>query len=326
MLGGVLALVAVSVPAAQDSSFLMPEQSEARAKQIFQLAINAMGGSSYMNVHDVTCTGQLSEFDHSGQVGGFEQFIEFAIPPDKSRSENLPKRNIIEVYNGNDGWALDRAGVSDASTTDVIRNSENAKRDLDNILRRRIQEPDMSIRYGGKDVVDLHESDWVNLVDGDDRDIRIASLATRIFRFARLSRRSIRRRRSKRRNRDFLQLPSARNGIQTAFQITRERNGFKRPRYFSTNAITTRALQTRSLPSNRWRIAGLKWAGKEARRKRRRTRKRLFRDRIVRPIRHSAAGLQILSRSSEDMPHVRFRSSRMIGSFPPCRGIIAGCE
>jgi len=267
ILGAILALAVASVPAAQDSSFLMPEESAAKAKQIIQLAINAMGGSSYMNVHDVTCTGQLSEFDHSGQVGGFEQFIEFAIPPDKSRSENLPKRNIIEVYNGNDGWALDRAGVSDASTTDLIRNSENAKRDLDNILRRRIQEPDMSIRYGGKDVVDLHESDWVDLVDGDDRDIRIA--------FARDTHLPIRKivetlnpkTQTRTTETEIFSNYHPLNGIQTAFQITRERNGFETAQVFFNkcdyNTGLSDSLFTKESLDERWAQVGGKASAKE---------------------------------------------------------------
>ena len=39
---------------------LMPEQSEAKAKQILQQAIQGLGGSSYLNVRDITCTGDAA--------------------------------------------------------------------------------------------------------------------------------------------------------------------------------------------------------------------------------------------------------------------------
>ena len=40
--------------AAQDSDQLMPEESAAKAKEILQQAIQALGGPAYLNVHDVT--------------------------------------------------------------------------------------------------------------------------------------------------------------------------------------------------------------------------------------------------------------------------------
>ena len=78
---------------AQDDTVLLPEQSAAKAKAILEQAINALGGPTYLNVHDVTCIGRLSQFGHSGELNGFEHFIDYAQPPFKDRTENLPKRN-----------------------------------------------------------------------------------------------------------------------------------------------------------------------------------------------------------------------------------------
>ena len=38
--------------AAQDGQFLMPEESAAKAKQLLQQAIVALGGNTYLNVHN----------------------------------------------------------------------------------------------------------------------------------------------------------------------------------------------------------------------------------------------------------------------------------
>jgi hypothetical protein len=172
-----LALLCLAAPpktTAHDDQFLMPEQSAAKAKQILQQAIEALGGSTYLNVHDSTCTGRLGQFDHAGELTGFGHFIDYEVPPDKERQENLPKRNIIEVYNGDKGWDLDRGGVSEAPQVDLADFVEGNKKDIDNILRLRIHEPGMIFRYGGPDIVDLKQVDWVELVDSDNRTIRIA--------------------------------------------------------------------------------------------------------------------------------------------------------
>ncbi len=153
---------------------LMPEQSAAKAKQLIQQAIDALGGPAYLNVHDVTCTGRLSQFGHSGDLNGFETFIDYAEPPLKDRQENLPKRNLIQIFNGDKGWVLDRGGVSEAAVSDVARFEEDNQTDLDNILRQRIHEKNMIFRYVGPDVVDLKEADWIEIVDNENRTIRIA--------------------------------------------------------------------------------------------------------------------------------------------------------
>jgi hypothetical protein len=212
---------------AQETQILMPEQSAAKAKEILQRAIEALGGAAYLNVHDVTCTGRLGQFGHSGDLDGFETFVDYAEPPDKDRTENLPQRNIVQVYNGDKGWSMDRGGVSDAAQGDLARFQANVKIDLDNILRHRIHEPGMIFRFGGVDVVDLHEVEWVELVDSDDRTIRIAFASD-----SHMPVRKIVETRDPNTRTKTLQVEYYSNyhplaGVQTPFQITRERNSLK---------------------------------------------------------------------------------------------------
>jgi hypothetical protein len=130
---------------AQDE-VLLPAQSSAKAKELLQQAIEGLGGAAYLNVHDVTCKGRLSQFGHSGELNGYETFIDYAQPPFKDRTENLPKRNIISVNSGDKGWTLDRGGVSEATITDIATFQEDIKKDIDNILRHRIHEAGMIFR------------------------------------------------------------------------------------------------------------------------------------------------------------------------------------
>ena len=51
---------------------------------------------------------------------------------------------------------------------------EQAKRDINNLLRVRLKEPGMTIRYAGTDVVDLRTVDWVEITDAQERTFRLA--------------------------------------------------------------------------------------------------------------------------------------------------------
>jgi hypothetical protein len=256
------ALLALTPQVTAQDEVLMPEQSAAKAKALIQQAIDALGGQAYLNVHDVTCTGKLSQFGHSGALNGFETFIDYAQPPLKDRTENLPKRNLIEVYDNDKGWVLDRGGVSEAAASDVARYEEDIKVDLDNILRHRIHEPNMIFRYDSSDVVDLREADWIELIDNENRTIRIA-----LARSTHLPiRKTVDTRNPDTQMRgeeiEYYSLYHPVDGVQTPFQITRERNGLKIYQVFfdkcQYNTNLSDSLFTKESLDERWDKIGKK--------------------------------------------------------------------
>jgi len=248
--------------AAQDSDQLMPEESTAKAKEILQQAIQALGGAAYLNVHDATCTLRYSQFGHSGDVNGFATLIDYTIPPYKDRTENLPKRNLIQIMNGEKGWVLDRGGVSDASEVDIAQFQDDVRKDIDNILRHRLKEPGMIFRYAGPDVVDLKEADWVELVDSEDRTVRIAiARSTHLpIRKVVVSRDSASR--TKRDELEYYSNYHPVSGIETPYQITRERNGMKVYQAFfekcEYNTNLSESLFTKDSLEDRWAKVGKK--------------------------------------------------------------------
>ncbi|MFZ0635317.1 MAG: hypothetical protein WA755_06700 [Candidatus Acidiferrales bacterium] len=205
----------------------MPAQSTAKSKELIALAVQALGGSAYLSVNDVTVVGRLGQFGHNGDLNGYEKFIDYNKLPDKDRNENLPKRNIIEVLNGDKGWMLDRSGVSDAAEDTISQFQEDQKTDIDSVLRSRWKEPNTILRYLGPDVVDLRESDWIEFVDSDNRSIRIA--------FAKSTHLPIRKvvvtrdptTRMRTETLEYYSNYHPIQGVTTPFQIARERNGQK---------------------------------------------------------------------------------------------------
>jgi hypothetical protein len=235
---------------------LMPAESAAKAKVLLNQAVQALGGDAYLNVKDVTCTVRVSNFGHAGDLNGFGKEIDYAIPPNKERDENLPKRNIISVNDGDKGWSLDRGGVSQASITDISTFQENVRKDIDNILRHRVHEPNMVLRYGGIDIVDYNEAEWVELVDSDNRTFRIAiAKSTHLpVRMVIDTRDANTRMRSE--EIDYYSNYHPLQGIQTPFQITRERNGTKLYQVFfdkcEYNTGLSPDLFTRESLEERW--------------------------------------------------------------------------
>ncbi len=267
-----LSLTAIpSARAQEQTEVLMPEQSAAKAKDLIQKAIQALGGTEYLAVRDATCSGRIGSFGHSGDMLGYEKFIDYTKLPDKDRNENLPKRNIIEIKNGDKGWVLDRGGVSDADEASIAEYKEDLKTDIDNVLRDRWKEPGTILRYLGPDVVDLKEADWIEFVDPDNRSIRIAfSKATHLpMRKVVVTRDPGTRMRSE--TLEFYSNFHPIGGVVQPFQITRERNGqriyqaFIEECKFNTNPAD--ALFTKESLDERWLQVGKKEIKKQEKQK-----------------------------------------------------------
>ena len=251
----------------QDTNVLMPDQSAAKAKQLLQQAIETLGGNAYLNVKDVTCTGRLSQFGHSGELNGYETFIDYSKPPDKDRTENLPKRNLIDVFNGDKGWVLDRGGVSDAPETTLAKVIDDQKKDIDNILRHRLNDKDIIFRYAGPDLVDLKEVDWVELVDKDNRTIRIAIAKATHLPVRKIVTTRDPNTRLRTEEVEYYSLFHPIDGVMTPFQITRDRNNIKVYQAFfdkcDYNTNIPDSFFTKESLEERWQKVGKKKINKD---------------------------------------------------------------
>jgi hypothetical protein len=172
---------------------MLPEQSSAKAKQVLQQVINALGGQAYLNVHDTQCDGRAAQFGTTGTLMGFTLFRDIWLLPDKNRVEYFTKGEhtilgflmgaddllithggaMITVYTGDGGWTLDKSGVSD-EPEDVIKNfNDQVKSGMNNMLRKRMNEPGVDVQYGGTDLIDLKEAEWIEFTDSDHREMRM---------------------------------------------------------------------------------------------------------------------------------------------------------
>jgi hypothetical protein len=193
---GILAGAVFFAPraAGQNPETMMPEASAAKGKEVLRDLINGLGGPGYTEVRESQCTGRRALFGHSGDLTGYIDFNDFRHYPDKARIEYIGKgRNtvllavigldgldfahggiVITLFNGDRGWSYDRSGVNELPVTAVTDFQEAVKRNVDNLLRFRLNEPGLAVRFGGNDTVDLKQVDWVEITDSEDRKFRLA--------------------------------------------------------------------------------------------------------------------------------------------------------
>ena len=179
--------------AARPAQEMLPEQSAAKAKELVQRVIAALGGQAYLNVRDTQCDGRIAQYGTAGTMMGFTLFRDLWILPDKNRVEYISKGEhsilaflvgtdtllitnggaLITVYNGKEGWTLDKAGVSNEPDDLIMAFDDQLKTGMNNMLRQRIHEPGVEMSYGGSDLIDLKEAEWIEFTDPEHHEMRL---------------------------------------------------------------------------------------------------------------------------------------------------------
>lgn len=258
--GVALVVCAMALPraAAQNPDTMMPEESEAKAKQILGQLITGLGGQAYESVKESACEGRQARFGSNGDMTGFVEFKSYWRYPDKYRVDYSKKGNIIDMYTADDGWTLDRGGVSEEPAPAVADFQEAVKRNLDNVLRNRLKNGEITVRFGGSDIVDLRQVDWVDMQDQDGRDMRVAVESSTHLPVRYVVTIDDETTREKHEETTLYANFHPQDGVQTALQVTRHRDGRRvfqafynsctyrpnlAPDFFSKDALDKRAAE-----------------------------------------------------------------------------------
>ncbi len=254
---GSAVLVALLAATTAGQQVLLPEQNTARARELVQQAIEALGGAAYRNVRDIYREGRLAQFSSAGELAGYVKFFDYVKLPDKNRTEFYDQRNIITVMTSEEGWELDRGGIQPAGPEAVERYRRNLRKDvLEYVLRYRLNEEGLALRYQGSDVVDLKQVDWVELVDRERTSLRIAlDRNTRLpIRAVIVSRDPLTRQRIE--EVEYYANYHPVDGVMTPMQIQKQRNGINYYQVFFTayryNTGLDDTLFTRASLEERW--------------------------------------------------------------------------
>lgn len=209
---------------AQNPDTMMPEQNVAKAREILNQLIDALGGPAYLEVRERQCDGRRAKIGHNGEMDGYIDFKDFWRYPDKHRIDYSKKGNIIDLFTGDQGWTLDRTGVSEEPVTAVSEFQALMTNSVDNLLRRRLRDPALNLHYAGPGIVDMLEADWVE-IPGPDSTLRLAvARSTHLLLRSVVS--SVNQEMNERTEETSIYTNYRRkDGVMVAMQVSRERDG-----------------------------------------------------------------------------------------------------
>lgn len=149
------------------------QENARKAKAVLDQAIQALGGSAYLNIRNVSQEGRTYSFYHGrpNSVGIlFWRFYEF---PDKERIELTKQRDVAYVYNGDKGYEVTYKGTraeDPKDLTDYLRRRHYA---LDWVLRKWLLEPGIALFYEGQTVAEGKTVDQVTVMNAHNDGVTL---------------------------------------------------------------------------------------------------------------------------------------------------------
>lgn len=130
-----------------------PSAINARAKELLDRAIQALGGSAFLKFKTMTTAGRVFAISDESTTGfaPFESAVAF---PDKRRFAFGRKQPVTLINDGDRAWELDRLGVTHQLPEQRRRWKLSTIYGLENLLRLHIHDPGLLIQDGGVDFVD----------------------------------------------------------------------------------------------------------------------------------------------------------------------------
>jgi len=166
-----LALAFTVLPLAQ-------AQDEERIRQLFEGAIDKMGGDAFLQVTDIVSEGNYFFFDRDGNSSGLIKYSDYTKLPDKSRFELGNKKNMLDVtvfnLEKNEGWILEgQKETRDAKPEEMKDFKAAVKHSLDNILRFRYRDSANKLFYLGAGAGMDVQFELVKILDPENDEVTL---------------------------------------------------------------------------------------------------------------------------------------------------------
>jgi hypothetical protein len=149
----VLLTSAAAIPAlAQTEAAQQTPAAEEKAEQILKRAVEAMGGSNYLNVRSLVGQGLFTQFKE-GQPGLPAKFVDYIVYPDKERTEFRGEGfRVIQTNVGGGGWIYDGMAktLKDMTTEQVEDFQFGIRISIDNLLRGSWRKEGAKLSYVGR--------------------------------------------------------------------------------------------------------------------------------------------------------------------------------
>jgi hypothetical protein len=148
------------------------DPSVKKARMLLDQMIQALGGQAFLNVQDMEQQGRSYTFHHGTPSGG-SVYWRFWKWPDKDRYELSKQRDVIYLYNGDQGWEITYKGTRAEDPDELKEYLRSREYSLNNVLRGWLKQPGTALFYEGVGLAQDKQVDKVTIINGKDQAVTL---------------------------------------------------------------------------------------------------------------------------------------------------------
>ena len=168
------ALALAQTDNAPPSQSIPVDQENARkARAVLDQTIQALGGSAYLNIQDITQQGRTYSFYHGRPNSLGILFWRFYRFPDRDRIELTKQRDVIYVYQGDKGYEITFKGPHPQDPKDLAEYLRRRHFSLDWVLRKWLLEPEVALFYEGQTVAEEKPVEQVTVMNAHNEGVTL---------------------------------------------------------------------------------------------------------------------------------------------------------
>jgi hypothetical protein len=145
-----------------------------QARALLEQAIQALGGQTFLNIHDVQQQGRTYGFYHGRPTGAGALFWRFVEYPDKERLEVTKERDVAYVYSGEKGYEVTYKGAHGLEKKDLDDYLRRRRFSLETMLRVWINDPTVALFYDGNAMAGNIPAQQVTLINSKNEAVSLS--------------------------------------------------------------------------------------------------------------------------------------------------------
>ena len=163
-----MAQTAPPTPQAESSTQAqgIPEDAGSKkARLVLDQMIKAMGGEAFLSYQDMSQQGRTARFFKGVPQGTSVVYWSMWKWPGKERVELTKQRDVVYIYNGDNGYELTYKGTRALDAEDLKSYLRNREHSLQNVLRVWLKQPGTLLFSEGTSIADQKQIDKVTIMN-----------------------------------------------------------------------------------------------------------------------------------------------------------------
>lgn len=167
----VCAVLSLHVAVAQSSAAQDANTKKARAA--LDAMVRALGGERWLNLQNVYIEGRTTGFYQGKPTGEIGDFYSWHVFPDKDRVELTKKRDVVDIFTGNDAWEITYRGKRAIPQDEQDGFFRRRDHSVEVAVKVWMKDPGTILLFDGQSLAEKHLADQVTLISSANDSITI---------------------------------------------------------------------------------------------------------------------------------------------------------